>query len=98
MGGALVTPLVFGAASFPSLFAPFFAALSQSHVSGHFSMDSPQSMLLSADQNTIMRMPNFGSFMHQQVRRRSCTGAGRRIAFLYRKTDALMCRCLDALT
>lgn len=30
-------------------------------------MESPQSMLLSADQNMIMRMPNFGTFMHQQV-------------------------------
>lgn len=34
------------------------------------SIESLQSMLLSAEQNTIMRMPNFGSFMHQQVSER----------------------------
>lgn len=33
-----------------------------------FNMESPQSMLLSSDQDLIMGMPNFTSFMHQQVR------------------------------
>lgn len=31
------------------------------------SMESPQSMLLTSEQNNIMRLPNYSSFMRQQV-------------------------------
>lgn len=33
-------------------------------------VDTPQSMLLSGNQNCIMRMPNFSSFINQQARPR----------------------------
>lgn len=38
------------------------------------SMESPQSMLLTSGQNNIMRLPNYNSFMRQQV---SCMVAHR---------------------